>query len=335
MKWNFPISRLLSKILLWFVFVALVIWGAGVSFYSSGFGLWGLLLYLFVVGAGVHFRASLYSRYGVLLVVFSLLLFYWAMPPSNNRDWQASWSQMPECVIDGHTLTIHNVRDFHYRTEDDYDVRYVTKTYNLNLLSSLDFAVSHWDGIENVSHTLLTFGFSDGQYLALSAETRLDKQDKQGAVAGLFNCFELLFIFATEEDIFALRTNYRHEDLYLYRTTITDNRILRSILLDFAGRANELRYKPQFYNTVTNNCTTALRNSLERYIDLPASRYNIGSILNGYVDQKAFNQNLLQQRKNETFDELRRRALIPHDISEDNPEYFSGTIRAVAGITGD
>lgn len=327
MKRLLPLLRSVCILLAYIVFAMLAVWGAGVAFYCIGLGWWGLILYVLILGACIYLRKNMYARIAACVIVVGLTIYYLMIPASNDRDWQASWSQMAQGEINGDTLVLHNVRDFRYRTTEDFDVRYATKTYQLDKLSTLDFIVSHWDGIEIVSHTLLSFGFSDGQHLALSTETRLDKGDVQGAIPGLFKRFELQFIFATEEDIFALRTNYRHEELYLYRIKITDPSKIRAILVDFVNRANESRVHPEFYNTIFNNCTTALRPSLQKAVSMPSSRFDLGAILNGYVDRRAFEKGLLEHHDGENFDMLRKRSLVPNDISKDNPQDYSRRIR--------
>lgn len=304
----------------------LAVWTAGIAFYCTGAGWFGLFGYA-VLLAWCLWKRRWWGYYGAAALIVVLHVLYFCVPPSNDRAWQASWSRMPRGELSGNILTLHDIRDFHYRTVDDFDERYITETYDLNDLVSLDFAVSHWDGMEYVSHTLLSFGFGDGRYLALSAETRLDEGDTQGAVAGLYKQFELLIIFATERDILALRSNFRHEDLYLYRFRMDDPVMIKAILLDFVRRANELRVHPQFYNTVTNNCTTALRPSMEKGMQMPSSRISVGSILNGYVDRKAFDKGILMHRPGESFDELRRRSHVPRDTAKDDPGGYSAAIR--------
>ncbi len=327
MKWNLPCMQTVLKALSYAVFAALAVWGMGIVFFCLKLGWIGLAVYVLLLGCALYFRKQICVKWIAAAIVAGLTVYYLCIPPSNERNWQPSWSQSASGTVSGDTLVIQNVRDFRYRTPEDFDVRYATKTYDLKKLESLDFAVSHWDGIKAVSHTLLSFGFSDGQHLALSAETRLDETDTQGAVAGLFKRFELQFIFSTEEDIFALRTNYRHEDLYLYRVQIDDPAKIKAVLLDFVNRANESLVKPQFYNTVTNNCTTALRPSLKKFMDNSPSRWNAISILNGYVDQKAFDRGWLKHRPGETFDVLHRRSLVPHDTAKNDPSEYSRKIR--------
>lgn len=316
----------LGRAALWVAGSLFALWTAGVAFYCTGTGWAGLAVYAGLL-AWCLWKRKTWGCYVAAGMMALLQIPYWCMQPRNDRDWQASWSQMPEGEVSGDLLTLRNIRDFRYRTQEDFDVRYITQTYDLNDLVSLDFAVSHWDGMEFVSHTLLSFGFRDGRHLALSAETRLDRADRQGAIAGLYNQFELLIIFATEQDILALRSNYRHEDLYLYRFRMENRAAIRTILLDFVRRANELRDHPRFYNTVTNNCTTALRPSMELVAPLPSSRFSVGSILNGYVDRKAFDKGFLMHRPGETFEQLRRRSQVPRDIAKDDPDGYTAAIR--------
>lgn len=80
----------------------------------------------------------------------------------------------------------------------------MTRRFDLDKLSTLDFAVSHWDGMEFVAHTMLSFGFEDGRHLALSVETRLPEGVEQGTIPGLYKQFNVIYILADEEDLFGL-----------------------------------------------------------------------------------------------------------------------------------
>lgn len=39
--------------------------------------------------------------------------------PSNDRDWQADVAVLPYAAIAGDTVTVHNIRNFDYRSEKD------------------------------------------------------------------------------------------------------------------------------------------------------------------------------------------------------------------------
>ncbi len=263
-------------------------------------------------------------------ILGGLLGYYVLLPASNEGVWQAPWGKLPRVVWDGaDTVKVENVRDFEYRTTDDYTVRYITETFHPNEVRTLDFAVSHWDGMEMVAHTMLSFGFSDGRYLAISAETRVPEGVEQGSIPGLFKRFNLMYIPATERDLFALRTNFRKEDLYLYRLNLKPEQI-KAVLLEFLKLLQEQNESPEFYNTLTNNCTTSLlppfRNTLMR------SRYEPSPLLNGLCDRHAFDANSLQHVPGESFEELKARSKVPHGREQDDLSDYSNEIRRETGI---
>lgn len=306
-------------------------WGAGVAFFCCPSSGWALGAYLAAVAGiiALHRKGRCLPVAGLIALALAATLFYGTITPSNDLQWQASWSRMPCGTMSGDTITITNVRDFHYRSETDFDVRYITQSYPLAGLRTLDLGVSRWDGMEAVAHTLLSFGFDDGRHLAVSIETRLDENDVQGSLPGLFKQFELLIIFATEPDLFGLRTNHRHEDLCLYRLRATPEEI-RGVFLSLVQRANALVEHPEFYNTLTHNCTTSLLPVLHDVF--PSVHYNLAATFNGFADRRAFRMGRLQHRPGETFEELKKRSLIPADTAKNCPEQYARAIRQAVGM---
>lgn len=307
------------------IWTALAIWGMGVVYYCLPGGTWLFYVYLLILAFAFLERKRRYIRYIMVGLVLMINVFYLCIPATNDRLWLPSWSRLPYGQLEGNTLVIENVRDFSYRTPDDFDVRYKTGRYDLDKLQSLYFGVCHWDGIKLISHTMLSFGFEGGEYLALSAETRLAEGDKQGSLPGLFKQFGYQYIFATEPDIFALRTNYRHEDLYLYKVVLSPEKI-RIILLDFVLRANALHEHPEFYNTLTHNCTSGLLPSVEKA--LPLAHYNPTILLNGLLDRRMFQNGwILESYPFSSFEKYKEFSRIPYDISKDDRDAYSRRIR--------
>lgn len=220
--------------------------------------------------------------------------------------WQKPWGRAPTVEFVGSRVMLHNVRDFHYRSVDDYDIRYTDFCIDPSTVRTVDVAVSHWDGLQAIAHTMLSFGFADGRYLAVSMETRLPEGVEQGFLPGLYHQYEILMILATEEDLFKLRTDYRHEELYLYRTNATPAQARE--LLDYVIlRADSLSRHPEFYNSITRNCTTSL-GPLLRVID-PTFEGDLRLLLNGYSDELLFELGYLKHQEEETFPELKKRRL--------------------------
>ena len=77
-------------------------------------------------------------------------------------------------------------------------------------------------------------------------------------MAGFFRTYELVYVLADERDVVRLRTNVRHEQVFLYRLR-TPPAAVRRLFLEYLHEANVLAERPAFYNTLTTNCTTQIR----------------------------------------------------------------------------
>ena len=104
-------------------------------------------------------------RPGTYAVVFSLTGF------STVRREGIELSGTFVATINGDLVTIHNIRNFDYRTETDFTSRYYTKTFDLRQLDSVDVIASYWMG-DAIAHIFLSFGFSGKDFIAISIETR-------------------------------------------------------------------------------------------------------------------------------------------------------------------
>lgn len=193
----------------------------------------------------------------VFLVAFIALLgWWWTLEPSNERDWTSDVARLPRAELDGELVTVRNMRNFDYRSENDFTPRYYDKTFDLRKLESVDLFAVYWMG-PHIAHTILSFGFEGGEHLAVSIETRKEKNESYSALGGFFRQYELIYVVADERDVVRLRTNYRKdppEDVYLYRLhgpAENGRRLLREYLREI----NALNGKPEFYNTLTANCT--------------------------------------------------------------------------------
>lgn len=237
------------------------------------------------------------------------LLFFHLLTPEiqfRNAIWQKPWAKKPYITrLDDGKIKIHDLRNFKYRSESDFDSLYVEKIYDPAKIESLDVAVSHWDNLELVSHTMLNFNFSDGQKLTVSVETRLPENVKQTVLAGLCKQQELIIILSTPEDLFDLRSKYRGECLYIYRTTATPLQA-RDVFEKIIGKVEKIYTEPEFYHVLSTNCTTALLPLFQS----TKHKFDIRLLLNGYVDAMLFEKNLLEKRPGEKFASLKARSLI-------------------------
>jgi hypothetical protein len=254
---------------------------------------------------------------------FALVLVWWLLiPPSNDRDWQADVTALPSARLDGFHLTVTNVRNNEYRSETDYTPRWETRTYDLDALRTTDLFIATW-GAPLIAHTILSFGFTGDRYLAISIETRKVRGAEYSAVRGFFKQYELIYVVADERDVIRLRTNYRGEDVRLYRLA-TSRVLAREILLDYLTSINRLRDHPEWYNALTHNCTTAVRGHVVPHVKgLPWS-WKI--LLNGRLDEHLYEIGAV--RRDLTLGDLRERGYVnTRARSADGSPEFSRLIR--------
>jgi len=159
--------------------------------------------------------------------------------------------------MNGDAVTFHNVRNCDYRTETDYTPRWETRTVRVSQITGIDLAIDYW-GSPWIAHPIVSFQFADTPPLCFSIETRKKVGQGYSTVGGLYRQFELIYIVADERDVIRLRTNYRHEQIYLYRTTISPTQA-RERFLEYIDSLNALRTKARWYNAITTNCTTSIR----------------------------------------------------------------------------
>ena len=259
----------------------------------------------------------------VLLIFLGVLTWFLTRPPLNDREWAPEYTRTPSATLEGDRLTVHNVRNFEYRGETDFTPQWYDHTYDLSKLKSVDYILSYW-GPTAVAHGMVSFEFEDDRPLAVSIETRREKHETYSAVEGFFRQYELIYIFADERDVLRLRTNFRNEDVYLYRTRFTPE-LGRTFLLDYVATANRLAREPDWYNAGTSNCSTNILGHLKPHD--PRAKFSIWILANGYSAQHAHQNGGLDQGR--SFEELKKLAHINAAAqAADRDPQFSARIRA-------
>lgn len=236
---------------------------------------------------------------------FAALLLWWhRLAPRNDRDWQADVAHPPTGEVHGDFLTVHNVRNFDYRSDTDFRPSWETRTYDLSRLRGADLILSHW-GSPAIAHTIVSWDFGGDEHLAISIETRKEKGESYSAVAGFFKQYELYYVAADERDVIRVRTNVRGEDTYLYRLRAPLPGV-RALLLDYVARMNALAAQPVFYDAATQNCTTTIRMHT-RHVG-SARPWDWRMLVNGYLDEYLYEQEVIDTSL--PFPELEARSYI-------------------------
>jgi hypothetical protein len=261
------------------------------------------------------------------LIFFALCLgviAWWiSIAPSHDRPWRPEVAVMPRAIIDGDRVRILNVRNFDYRSRNDFTVRYEDREVQLSHLTGLDFYVSYWsEGM--VGHTFLSFLFDNAPPLSISIETRPEVGEGFNPIASLFKQFELIYVVGDERDLVRVRTNFRNETVYLYHLNSSPADV-RRLLLIYLERINELADRPEFYHLLSNSCTI----NIIRYANAAGrtGRFDIRHLLNGLIDSYLYHSGRVDTTL--PFEELRRRSLINATAQAvGNAPDFSERIRA-------
>jgi hypothetical protein len=91
---------------------------------------------------------------------------------------------MPAAEIHGDSAMIHGVRNFDYRTEEDFGVRFEDKQFDLKALQAVDVLYSYWEGNQAIAHTMFSLDFGGDDVLCLSVEIRCAIGQDGGARKG-------------------------------------------------------------------------------------------------------------------------------------------------------
>lgn len=303
------------------------LWMLGAAaYFSPGGAATGVVVVVVGVAAEgyVFWRWRSIGRHALVhSALFAVALLVWsAVRPSNERDWLPECAVLPTAEIDGDTITLHHARDFRYEDGAIADARYETREYDLAKLRSVDFLMSYF-GSDAIAHTFLSFGFDDGEYLAVSAEIRKEKGESFAPLPGCFKRYELMYVFGDERDLVGLRLFERKEQVYLYRTNVTPEDA-RALLRDYLEHANALAEQPEFYHTIDNNCTTTILDRMRSF--WPPVPFSAEILLNGYADRLAYASGALDRSVD--FETLRARSLVNDRMPESvDTENFSAAIR--------
>jgi Domain of unknown function (DUF4105) len=268
-----------------------------------------------------------WRAFGAFAALFALLVGCWlTLEPTNRRDWQPENGVLAYATIEGNRITLHNIRNFDYRTESDFTPAYYDRTFDLDQIDQVDLFADYWMG-PAIAHVFVSFGFTDGNHVAVSIEARKERGEGYSSVQGFFRQYELFYAVGDERDIVRSRTNYRKdppEDVYMYRLKGSPVNA-RRFFLEYLHEINGLKDHPEWYNTLTSNCTNVVW--LNSRVNRGHVPYSWKILVSGYLPEYLYEHGKLDTSV--PFEELRRRAHINElaHAADQDPD-FSQRIRA-------
>ncbi len=227
-------------------------------------------------------------------------------PIAQERPWSPDQAVLAEADFHGSEVTVKNIRQCTYQTATEYTVDHYDRAISLESVRNVDFIVVPFAEMPSLAHTMLSFGLDDGTYIAVSVEVRKHVGDEYQPVLATLPVFEIMYVVGDERDLIKLRANYRLDGVYLYRTRATP-RQAQELFVSVMKRVDKLAQEPEYYNTLTNNCTTNIRRHIN---ELAPNRvgYDYRVLLPGYSDRLAYDLGLLDTDL--SFEETRNRARV-------------------------
>ncbi|KIC21682.1 Lnb N-terminal periplasmic domain-containing protein [Leisingera sp. ANG-Vp] len=261
---------------------------------AGGFALLGLAVVI-----ALFRRKALRALTTFTLALAAMILWWSTLTPPANGNWSPDVARQVTGVVEDDILTLSGVRNFSWQTPEEFSESWEVRSYDLTALQTVDLFMSYWAGPQ-MAHMIVSFGFADGEQIAWSVEVRRQIGGGFSPVADLFKSNTLVLIAADERDVVGTRTNARGEDVQLFRIDVSPD-TARALLLRYVNAANSLAAQPQWYNSLTTNCTTVVMDLIRSFADDVPLDWRV--LANGYLPDYAWEQGVLDQTR--TVEELR------------------------------
>lgn len=207
---------------------------------------------------GIYVSQSFFGRrLDILVYMLGFILgltWYFGLDARQDREWNPEVAKILRYEKQGDRVTLHNVRNFNWHSDGSYTARWDTRTFDLNQITGINVITSYWMGPQ-IAHTLVSFDFANAAPLTFSIEIRKEKDEEFSAIGGFFRKYELSLVASDEHDIIYTRSNVRHEDVYFFPIRLGQAE-RKALFIEYLRKADELAQHPQWYNTLTSNCTT-------------------------------------------------------------------------------
>lgn len=177
--------------------------------------------------------------------------------PRQDLNWDTYLSHTPDVEMTATEFHVAPVSDWSYAGREPTAETYTDASFDFDALRGVWFILEPQPGSQLAAHTLLLFEFEGDRLLGLTIEARREANEGYSAVRGIFNAFELSYIWASARDLLVRRAVMLDHEVFIYHIDISDEQ-QRVLLTRLLQRTEDLETTPRFYNTITSNCTNEL-----------------------------------------------------------------------------
>lgn len=257
-----------------------------------------------------------------LIGLFTLLQI--TLKPSHDRTWELGHEALPQILIDDNEVMIENYRNFTWTGPLTANPTYETRSFVLDDIEGVDVVISHFSDFEGLAHIFLSFRIKDREPVSISLETRREVGEEFSPLLGILRQFEIIYVVGSENDLIGVRTEYRDERVYLYKTKATAEQA-KSLFTLLAEDINSVYEKPRMYNTLLRNCTNEITRRVEDMseLDFPLTWK---SILPGHFDEVLYDMNIIDTSL--PFSETKSWHQIKNELTDPKSKDYSQSLRA-------
>lgn len=228
---------------------------------------------------------------GALLAGLFLLTTCMATPRT-DRDWYPYLAPSTQVSATDGAVTIGPITDWSYDSSGAAESAYRDESFAVADLRDVWFLIEPQPGSRLAAHTLLLFEFTDDRIVGLTIEARREANEPYSAFRGLWNAYELSYLWGSARDLLTRRVVMLDHDVFVYPLAISDDQ-KRMLLENLLARTEALETTPRFYNTLFSNCTNELAKAAG--ID-----WHYSFVLTGRSDEHLFNRGIIPGEDFET-----------------------------------
>jgi hypothetical protein len=203
--------------------------------------------------------------------------------PSHTREWLPEQAVLPQVTLSDSLVHVRHVRSFDHDAVGGPAALWVDRTYDLRRIDRVWYVLSPFGGSwRGPAHSFLSFGFADSTFVTVSVEARREVGQAYSPFKGLLRRYELMYVIGEERDVIGLRAVTWNDPVHLYPMRATPEQA-RALFVAMMRRAQEIEHRPEFYNTLTNNCATSIRDPVNALggVRIP---FSTEVLLPGYSD---------------------------------------------------
>lgn len=270
--------------------------------------------------SAVRYCSVLLFSGGIFCIFFIAGMFLASIQrvPTNDRVWEVDVRTLPTVTwIDETHVSITSIRDFRYYYGGSFESAYSNRIIDTTTLTGVSvFYVPYWFQRVPILHVMLSFEFSDGEPLVISAETRRERDEDYSLWRGFFNEYELLYVLATERDVVRRRFMvWGEESVYRY-SLIGSAEAHKALLRNALNRVSSQHTHPQFYNTFSRSCITVIADMIRDAYGSGPTLFEL-SLYPQWFDRYLYYRGLIGGG---SFAELKRNSLLPRAALRCEPD---------------